>query len=144
MMKSAPVVLSLLPLFALSVACDGAERRDAETVVAAVTRFRTADNASTPMMVDALKATPCTAPEVCRVRDECAAVGAATSKALRLKAEVERGLAALEQGRLAKDSPEAKELPAKLDEAESLLKQGHEGLAKCDEQVLALRRKHRI
>ena len=125
-------------------ACDSAERRDAETVVAAVTRFRSADNASTPAMVDALKATPCTAPDVCRTRDDCAATGEATAKALRLKDEVEKGLLALEKGTLAKDAPEAQELPKKLDEAEVLLKKGHEGLAKCDEEVQALKRKHRI
>jgi hypothetical protein len=124
--------------------CDSAERRDAETVIVAVTRFRTADNASTPAMVDALKATPCTAPDACKTRDDCVSTGEATAKALRLKAEVEKGLSALEKGTLAKDSPDAKELPKKLDEAEILLKQGHDGLARCDEQVQALKRKHRI
>ena len=134
------LVLACLP----AAACDSAERRDAATVVAAVGRFRSADHASTPAMVDALKATPCSAPEVCKARDDCAATGEATAKALRLKNEVEKGLAALESGALAKDAPEAKELPKKLDEAETLLKQGHDGLAKCDEQVQALKRKHRI
>ncbi len=134
------LVLACLP----AAACDSAERRDAATVVAAVGRFRSADHASTPAMVDALKATPCSAPEVCKARDDCAATGEATAKALRLKNEVEKGLAALESGALSKDAPEAKELPKKLDEAETLLKQGHDGLAKCDEQVQALKRKHRI
>lgn len=124
--------------------CDGAERRDAASVVTAVARFRSADNASTPAMVEALKATPCTALDVCKTRDDCVATGEATAKALRLKTEVEQGLAALEKGTLAKDSPEAQELPKKLDEAERLLKQGHDGLTKCDEQVQALKRKHRI
>ena len=127
-----------------SAACDSAERRDAQSVVAAVARFRTADNASTPAMVEALKATPCTAAEVCKTRDDCVATGEATAKALRLKSEVEQGLTALEKGTLSKDSPEAQDLARKLDEAEALLKQGHDGLAKCDEQVQALKRKHRI
>ncbi len=139
-MRRILVPLIFLPL----VACDSAERRDAETVVVAVTRFRTADNASTPAMVDALKATPCHAPDVCKTRDDCAATGEATAKALRLKNEVAKALPALESGTLSKDSPEAKELPKKLDEAEVLLKQGHDGLAKCDEEVQALKRKHRI
>jgi hypothetical protein len=140
---------SLFTLFVTSSAilvgaCDGAERRDAQSVVAAVTRFRTADNASTPAMVEALKATPCTAPDVCKTRDDCVTTGEATARALRLKGDVERGLAALESGTLAKDSAEARELPKKLDDAEALLKQGHDGLAKCDEEVQALKRKHRI
>lgn len=125
-------------------ACDSADRRDAETVISAVARFRSADNASTPAMVEALKATPCSAPDACKTRDDCVATGEATSKALRLKAEVERSLAAVEKGTLAKDSPEATELPKKLDEAEALLKRGLDGLAKCDEGVQALKRKHRI
>lgn len=135
--------LALL-LLSLLVGCDSAERRDAETVLAAVRRFRTADNASTPAMVDALKATPCVAPDACKTRDDCVAVGEATAKALRLKAEVEKGIAAVEKGALAKDSPEAQELPKKLEEAETLLKQGHDGLATCDEQVQALKRKYRL
>ncbi|HVH43190.1 MAG TPA: hypothetical protein VM925_12635, partial [Labilithrix sp.] len=123
---------------------DAADRRDAATVVAAVGRFRGADNASTPAMVEALKATPCSAPDACNARDECVATGEATAKALRLKAEVEKGLAALEKGTLANDSAEAKALPKKLDDAETLLKQGHEGLPRCDELVQGLKRKHRI
>jgi hypothetical protein len=137
-------VLGLASSLLALAACDGAERRDAESVVAAVTRFRTADNASTPAMVEALKATPCTAPDACKARDECVSTGEATAKALRLKAEVEKGLSQLEKGTLSKDSPEAKELPQKLDDAETLLKKGHDGLAKCDELVQALKRKHRI
>lgn len=126
------------------VACESRERREAATVVAAVRRFRSADNVSTPAMVDALKATPCTSSDACRARDDCVATGEATAKALRLKSEVEKGLMALEKGTLSKDSPEAKVLPNKLDEAEILLKQGFEGLARCDDQVHALKRKHRI
>lgn len=124
--------------------CDSAERRDAETVVAAVSRFRTAESASAPAMVEALKATPCNRSDTCKARDECASTGDATARAVRLKNEVERGLAAIERGTLAKDSPEAKELPRKLDDAEVLLKQGFDGLGKCDEAVQALKRRYRI
>jgi len=126
------------------VACESSERRDAESVLAAIGRFRTADNAAIPAAVDALKATPCTAPDACRTRDACLAAGEPTAKALRLKAEVERGLDALEKGTLAKDSPEAQDMPRKLEEAEELLNEGRAALAECDEQVRALKRKHRI
>lgn len=142
-MKTRITALAPILFLALS-ACDGAERRDAERVLAAVTRFRTADNASTPRMVDALKATPCSAPDVCRTRDVCAATGEATARALVLKNEVEQALAGIEAGRVPKDSPEAQALPKKLDEASELLAKGHEGLARCDEEVQALKRKHRI
>jgi hypothetical protein len=135
-----------IPAIALIVlgGCDSTERRDAEVVLTAIARFRAADNASTPAMVDALKATPCVAPDACKAKDECVTTGEATAKALRLKAELEIGIGALERGTLAKDSPEAQALPKKLDEAETLLKQGHDGLAKCDEQVQALKRKYRL
>jgi hypothetical protein len=133
--------LVLVPTVLL--ACDP-DRRDAETVLNAVRRFRVADHAATPAAVEALKATPCSAPDACQTRDTCVAVGEATSRALQLKAEVEKALAAIEAGTLAKDTPEARELPKKLDEAETLLKKGHEGLATCDELALALKRKHRL
>ena len=72
------------------------------------------------------------------------AAGEATARAVKLKAEVSASLAALESGALPKESPEAKALAPKLDEAEALLKRGHDGLPACDEQVQALKRKHRI
>jgi hypothetical protein len=133
-----------LALGGMLAACDGADRRDAETVISAVTRFRSADLPSTPGAVEALKKTPCNAVEVCSARDACAAAGEALSRALQLKAEVARGLAAVENGTMAKDSAEAKALAPKLDEVESLLKRGQDGLPACDDQVRALKRKHRI
>ncbi len=77
-------------------------------------------------------------------RDVCIASGDATARALRLKAEVEKSLAELEKGTLPKESAEAQALPKKLDDAQKLLEQGHDGLPRCDEEVQALRRKHRI
>jgi hypothetical protein len=137
-------LLAPLVVAGLVVGCDGAERRDARTVLEAVTRYRTADHPATPAAVDALKATPCSAADACRTRDACIASGEPTARALRLKGEVERGLSALEKGALAKDAPEAQALPAKLDEAEALLKQGHDALAACDAEVQALKRKHHL
>lgn len=139
----APRVAALGALLVLA-ACDGAERRDAQTVVMAVGRFRRADNASTPAMVEALRSTPCVAPDACRARDVCLEAGEATASALRLKSEVEAGLAALERGALPKDSLEAEALPAKLERAEALLRRGHDGLPACDEQIQALKRRHRL
>ena len=74
----------------------------------------------------------------------CIASGEATAGALRLKNEVEKSLDALEKGKITKDSPEAQDLPKKLDEAEVLLKKGHSSLAACDELAAALKRRHRI
>jgi hypothetical protein len=142
--KSRTLLAGTTLALATLTACDSAERRDAETVVAAITRFRAADNASTPAMVDALKATPCSAPDSCKTRDDCLASGEPTAQALRLKADVEKNISAIEKGKLAKDSPEAQELPKKLDDAEKLLNKGRDALTKCDEDVQALKRKHRL
>jgi hypothetical protein len=137
-------LLLLFLVFFFAPACHTGARREAEQLLSAVERFRRADNAAKPATVDALRAVPCSDPEVCRARDACLASAEATAKALRLKSEVEQGLAALEKGQLAKDSPEAQALPTKLDEAASLLDEGHKRLEPCEEQTAALRRKHRI
>lgn len=134
--------VALLCLF-LS-ACGSGERREASMLAQAVERFHVADNAQKPAAVQALRAVRCAAPEVCRARDACLAAAEPTAKALRLKSEVEQGLSALEKGALQKESPEARALPQKLDDAESLLKEGFRGLPACDDQVAALKRKHRI
>lgn len=127
-----------------ALGCDGEKRQEAERLVVAVERFRRADNPGKPAAVDALRGVPCSASDVCRARDACLASAEATAKALRLKSEVEQGLAALERGALAKDSPEAQALPEKLDDAESLLKEGFEALPKCEEEITALKRRYRL
>jgi hypothetical protein len=134
----------LAPALVVLAACDAGERRDAEGVVAAVERFRRAENADKPRAVEALRGARCSGADVCRARDACLASAEPTAKALRLKDEVEKSLKAVEQGTLAKDSPEARSLVAKLDEAEALLNEGHDRLGACDEQMSALKRKHRL
>ncbi len=126
------------------LACESAERAEAQRVVAAVDRFRQAQNPDKPAAAEALRAVPCSAPDVCKARDTCLVTADTWGRAIRLKNEVEKGLDAIEKGTLAKDSPEAKELPKKLDEAEALLKEGHDKLQPCDDEVMSLRRKHRF
>jgi len=130
--------------FALLPACDSTEKKEAEQLVFAVERFRKADNPSKPSAVDTLRAVRCSATDVCRARDACLASAEATSRALRLKSEVEQGLLSLEKGTITKESDEARALPFKLDEADGLLKEGFERLGPCDDQIMALRRKHSI
>jgi hypothetical protein len=124
--------------------CDGAERRDAETVVSAVGRFRAADFAATPGAVEALRSTPCQSAETCRVRETCVAAGEAMVSALKLKAEVAKGIQAMDAGKLPLGSEEAQALPKKLAAVESGLQRGRDALPACDEGVQALKRKHRI
>lgn len=148
-MKRSPVATALCGVvtvsFAASVAaCDGAEKREAEQLVFAMEHFRKADNAAKPSAVEGVRGVKCTAAEVCRARDACLASAEATVRALKIKSEVEQGLTAIEKGKLAKDSEEARQLPFKLDEAEGLLKEGFERLGPCDDQLMALKRRHHI
>ena len=125
-------------------ACDSGARQEARQVVEAVDRFRKADNAGKPAQVESLRAVKCSSLDVCKTRDACLASAEATAKALRLKSEVEQGLTAVEKGTLSRDSEAARALPAKLDEAEALLKEGFAALQPCDDQIMALKRRHQI
>ena len=133
-----------LGISCVHIACTSGARQEAAQVVEAVDRFRKADNAAKPATVETLRAVKCSAEDVCRARDACLASAEATAKALRLKSEVEQGLSALEKDAMPSDAPEARALPAKLDEAESLLKEGFRALPACDDQVMALKRKYQI
>ena len=116
----------------------------AAQVAEAMDRFRKADNAAKPAMVEGLRNVKCTATDVCKARDACLASAEATAKSLRLKSEVEQGLSAVEKGTMPKDSAEARALGGKLDEAETLLREGFAALPNCDDQVMALKRKYAL
>lgn len=125
-------------------ACSTGARQEAAQVVEAMDRFRKADNAAKPSTVETLRAVKCSAADVCKARDACLASAEATSKALKLKSEVAQGLTAIETDAMPRSAPEARALPAKLDEAESLLKEGFAALPQCDDQLMALKRKYQI
>ena len=132
------------PIAVLLLACDSGERREAESLVVAVRRFHEAENSGKPAATEALRAVPCSAADVCRTRDLCLAAADAWSKAVILKDEAARAIDRIEKGELAKDTPEAKALPEKLEKASTLLTEGHARLAECDDAVMALKRKHRL
>ena len=139
------LALSLSLALPLSLsACESGARQEAAQVVEAVDRFRKADNPGKPAAVEALRAVKCSAADVCKARDACLASAEATAKSMRLKSEVEQGLSAVEKDAMPRDSDEARALPAKLDEAESLLKEGFSLLPACDDEIMALKRRHRI
>lgn len=129
-------------LVSIFVACDGGDRREAASVAEAVGRFHRAENEGKPAAASALRAVPCSAADVCRTRDLCLVAADSWAKAVVLKDEVARSIDAMEKGTLGKDTPEARALPGKLEEAEKLLSEGHRRLAECDEAVFALKRKH--
>jgi hypothetical protein len=135
---------SLVVAGAAIVGCSSGAKREAEAVAQTVERFRRGENPEKPALVENIRAVGCTAQDVCRARDACLASAEATSKALRLKSEVEAGLQGIEKGTVARDSAEALALPQKLDEAEALLKEGFERLPACDDQILALKRTYQF
>lgn len=125
-------------------ACDGEDKRRAASLVAAVEQFRRAENAARPARVEAIRAVACAPDDVCRARDACLASAEPTAKALTLKAEAENAIGRLERGELAKDAPEARALPQKLDDAQRLLDEGHDALAACDDALIALKRRYAL
>jgi hypothetical protein len=137
-------LVGIVLVLVLAPACDSADRREAEGVATAIVRFRSVDLAATPAAVEALKKTTCTKPEICAARDACVVAGDAMSRAIALKDEVARSLAAVESGALAKDSPEAQGLTPKLDEAEAALRKGQAAIPTCEEQLQALKRRYRL
>ncbi|MEA2747487.1 MAG: hypothetical protein QOI41_1630, partial [Myxococcales bacterium] len=141
---SFPAVAVLLSLSLSFSACESGARQEAAQVVEAVDRFRKAENPGKPAAVEALRGVKCSAADVCKARDACLASAEATAKAMRLKSEVEQGLAAVEKDATPRDSQEARSLPAKLDEAESLLKEGFSLLPACDDEIMVLKRRYRI
>jgi hypothetical protein len=131
-------VLSLALALALA-ACTGTGKREAASLAEAVDRYRRADDASKEAQGRAVDAVACTDPRVCDAKQACLAAIEPTTRALALKDEVTRRLGDLEQKRLAPDSPEAQALPAKLDDAERLLKEGRAKMTACDARLAELR-----
>ncbi len=129
----------LVVLAALGAGC-GRGKQEASSLVAAVERFHQAENVEKADRADRVAEVPCTAKDVCEAKALCVAATDPTARALRLKAEVEKGLGDLGAKRLSPGDEAAKALPGKLDEASRLLEEGHKALPGCDAKLLELRR----
>jgi hypothetical protein len=129
----------VVTLVSTLTACNNPGKREAADLVDAVDRYRRADDAAKDARGKAVAAVACTDSRVCDAKQACVAAIEPTTHALALKDEVARLLAEVEQKRLAPDAPEAATLPAKLDEAERLLKDGRAGMARCDARLTDLR-----
>lgn len=136
-MKRAVWILVLL------VACGGT-KREASAVVGAVDRFRDAENSRKPDLADALAQVPCTDAEVCAAKKACVAAADPMARGLRMQHDVEQGLADLQAGKLSKDDPIVKDLPAKLEESNRLRDEGDKALDDCNRQVTSLRLKYEL
>jgi hypothetical protein len=126
-------------LAALPIGCDNTARRESDALLAAVDQYRRAENPAKAERAQAVLAVACTAPDVCAARDACLAAINPTVRALTLKDEVAATLADIEAHR---GSPDASDLPGKLDDAESSLKSGHAKMGGCEKALADLRLHH--
>jgi hypothetical protein len=125
-------------LAACFAACASPAKREASALTDAVDRYRRANSASSASQVAAVAGVSCTEPQVCDAKRVCVEAIDPTVRALSLKDEVERRLADIEAARLAPDSPEAQELPVKLDLATHLLRDGRAKMDDCDKRLTEL------
>jgi hypothetical protein len=122
--------------------CAGNARRESASLADAVDQYRHAENAAKASHRQAVLQVACTDPEVCAAKKACLAAIDPTTRALELKDEVAHRLADIEAKRVTPDAPEAEVLPAKLDEAERLLREGRAKMSDCDARLLDLRARH--
>jgi hypothetical protein len=133
------------PLFALAIAaCTASAKPEAASLVAAVDRFRQAENAEKPARLVDIEGAACADKEVCGAKQACLAYARPTVEGLKLKNEVQQGLADLDQKKLDPDAGAARALPAKLEDASRALDRGHASLMDCDSKVMGLRVKYGI
>lgn len=130
--------LCLLLAALLSTACHGSAKREASALTTAVDRYRRADNASKPAQAQTVAAVTCSDPRVCDAKQACLAAIEPTSRALALKDEVARRIADIQSNRLSPTSPEAQALPGKLEEAETLLREGRTRMPACEKRLADL------
>lgn len=133
--------LSMVAIALGTLAC-ASSKNEAASVLNAVDRYRRAENAQKPAQAAALESVQCSDPEVCDVKSTCLKSAQATSRALVLKAEIEKGVADIEANRIAKDDPAAQALHGKWEESVRLLEEGHKLMPACDDKVLSLKRKY--
>jgi hypothetical protein len=122
----------------LVAACTPSAKGETSALASAVDRWRHAEGPGKESAAQAVGAVACSERQVCDARQACVAAIEPTSRALALKDEVAARLAEVEARRLAPDSPAARALPDKLDEAQRLLEEGRAHMADCDAKLAAL------
>ena len=137
-MRHAVALLSVIFFLLALLACNGAAKREAAMLIAAVDAFRRAEGASKNAQAARVAAVACTDERVCDAKRACVAAIDPTARALTLKDDVERSVEGIEGKRIAVDSAEARGLPAKLDEAEALLNDGRQKMSSCDRKLAEL------
>ncbi len=137
-MPRALVPSLLLAALALA-ACSNAAKREAATLDSAVEAYRRTEGPNKTARARAVAEVSCTDAKVCDAKAACVDAIDTTMRAIALKDDVAARIADIEAHTLAPDSPEAKALPGKLDEAERLLRQGRDKMRDCDQKLVDLR-----
>jgi hypothetical protein len=126
-------------VFCIFVAgCTSAARTETQQLVTAVDRFRKAENAAKPSHVDAIKLSPCTDAEVCAARATCLESAEATAKGLSLTSQAATLMKTVTTG------DDTAPIERMLDEAKRSNEIGMKKLGECDDQLMALKRKHGV
>jgi hypothetical protein len=132
---------TLLLVFAFVLplpACAGPGKSEAIALTHAVDKFLHAAGPAGTAEAQAVAAVSCTDERVCDAKQVCVGAIDPTAKSMALKDEVSQRLADIEAHRLTPDSPAAQALPAKLDEASRLLRDGHDRMAVCETKLADL------
>lgn len=132
--------LLLLPTL---FSCKNTKETEGERMLSAVTAYRRATNAEVVTAARDLEQTPCTDPDVCKLKAACVASSGPTQKALELKKRLEAqmlSLGALGDAGRGPLGDAGLSLLAQIDDVEKLLKEGRDALTDCDVEEQRFRR----
>ncbi len=124
-----------------SIGCGDKTKAESASLLRLVDDLRLASNAAKREPLERLRATPCTAPELCAVRDACVDAWSHHVRANELSAEIRKRI---EPGPAPLSAPDREDLARKLLEANIELEQGKELMATCDSRVADLRIKRKL
>ena len=135
---------SFVLFLALFVIACSHDKQEAGALLHAIEQYRSAPDELKVDRVADITAVVCTASDVCDSKAECLKMAELTAKALAIKVQAQRTLAAIQDGHETPNDPNVKGLPDQLDEASKLLDQGHAELQPCEEKLTGLRIKYRL
>ena len=130
-------------LIACAIGCSH-DKQEAGALIHAIEQYRAAPDELKVERVADISAVTCSTQEICDAKAECLKMADPTARALALKIEAQKTLAAIQAGNEQPNDPNVKGLPDKLDEASRLLDEGHAELQPCEEKVTGLRIKYRL
>jgi len=127
-----------LPLLIAAAACRGgpaaSHRAEAGRIVRAIAELRAAPNDAKASMLPALAEASCSAPDLCRLRDDCLGAYRRHVAALEEKDALARALAA---------GTPAPDATTRLDAVERMLDEARDGALDCSRRELAIRARYR-